>query len=66
MYIGRNDATHPQLFDMAADLLQQHDLSAEEPAIVERMHQWVLADAGGELPIYTDVLREIDRSWYRV
>ncbi|MGB6894780.1 MAG: hypothetical protein WBF37_02395, partial [Dehalococcoidia bacterium] len=66
VYIGRNDGTHPQLFDMNADLLQQHDLSSEEPALVESMHRRVLADAAGPLPAYTDVLQRIDQGWYRV
>ena len=66
VYIGRNDGTHPQLFDMNADPLQQHDLSSEETALVDSMHRRVLADAGGPLPVYTDVLQQIDQSWYRV
>jgi hypothetical protein len=66
VYIGRNDATHQQLFDIQADPLQHRDLSAEEPAIVEKLHGRVLAEAGGPLPVYTDVLKQIDRTWYRV
>jgi arylsulfatase A-like enzyme len=66
VYIARNDDTHPQLFDMQADPLQHHDLSAEEPALVEELHRRVLAEAGGPLPVYTDVLQQIDRGWYRV
>ena len=66
VYIGRNDGTHPQLFDIQADPLQHHDLSAEEPALAKELHGRVLAEAGGPLPVYTDVLKQIDVSWYRV
>ncbi len=66
VYIGRNDGTHPQLFDMNADPLQQRDLSSQEPALVESMHRRVLADAAGPLPVYADVIQRIDQSWYRV
>jgi arylsulfatase A-like enzyme len=66
VYIGRNDGTHTQLFDAQADPLQHHDLSADEPALVEELHRRVLAEAGGPLPVYTDVLKQIDVSWYRV
>lgn len=66
VYIGRNDGTHAQLFDMEADPLQQRDLSADEPALVEELHGRVLAEAGGPLPVYKDVLQQIDLSWYRV
>ncbi len=66
VYIGRNDATHPQLFDIQADSLQHQDLSKEEPALVKELHDRVLAEAGGPLPVYTDVLQQIDRGWYRV
>jgi arylsulfatase A-like enzyme len=66
VYINRNDGTHPQLFDMQADPLQHQDLSAEEPKLVEELQRRVLAEAGGPLPVYTDVLKQIDVSWYRV
>ncbi len=66
VYIGRNDATHPQLFDVQADPLQQRDLSADEPALVEELHSRVLVEAGGTLPVYTEVPKQIDMSWYRV
>lgn len=66
VYIGRNDGAHPQLFDLSADPLQHHDLSAEEPALVKKLHEYVLAAAGGPLPVYRDVLQQIDMSWYRV
>lgn len=66
VYIGRNDGTHTQLFDAQSDPLQQHDLSADEPALVKELHKRVLVDAGGTLPVYTDVLKQIDVSWYRV
>jgi arylsulfatase A-like enzyme len=66
VYIGRNDNTHHQLFDMQADPLQQRDLSSDEPALVEELSRRVLAEAGGPLPTYTDVLKQIDVSWYRV
>lgn len=66
VYIGRNDATHPQLFDIQADPLQHRDLSKDEPALVKELHDRVLAEAGGPLPVYTDVLQQIDRGWYRV
>jgi arylsulfatase A-like enzyme len=66
VYVGRNDGTHPQLFDMEADPFQHHDLSAEQPGLVEELRRRVLAEAGGPLPVYADVLQEIDMSWYRV
>jgi arylsulfatase A-like enzyme len=66
VYIGRNDGTHTQLFDAQTDPLQHHDLSADEPALVKELHRRVLAEAGGPLPVYTDVLKQIDVSWYRV
>ena len=37
-----------------------------EPALVEELQRRVLAEAGGPLPVYTDVLKQIDVSWYRV
>ena len=66
VYVGRNDGTRPQLFDMEADPLQEHDLSGEEAGLVEELHLRVLAEAGGPLPVYTDVLQQIDQGWYRV
>jgi arylsulfatase A-like enzyme len=66
VYIGRGDGTHSQLFDMQADPLQHNDLSEQEKGVVEEMHRRVLEEAGGPLPVYTDVLKQIDSGWYRV
>jgi arylsulfatase A-like enzyme len=66
VYIGKNDGTHPQLFDIQADPLQEKDLSEEEKGVVEEMQRRVLEEAGGPLPTYGDVLSQIDSSWYRV
>lgn len=51
VYITRNDGTDIQLFDMDADPLQEHDLAVEEPGVVEAMHQKLLVDADGPLPV---------------
>jgi arylsulfatase A-like enzyme len=64
VYIGRNDATHHQLFDAKADPLQQRDLSAEEPALVEELHRRVLAEPAA--PARLPRRPQIDVSWYRV
>ena len=50
-YITRNDGIDQQLFDMEADPAQEHDLAGEERGVVESMHQKLLADAGGPLPV---------------
>ena len=51
VYITRNDGTDLQLFDMEADPLQKQDLAAAEPDVVRAMHQKLLVDAGGPLPV---------------
>jgi arylsulfatase A-like enzyme len=51
VYITRNDGTDIQLFDMDADPFQSHDLAAQERGTVEAMHEKLLADAGGPLPV---------------
>jgi arylsulfatase A-like enzyme len=51
VYITRNDGTDQQLFDMEVDPRQEHDLAAEEQGLVEVMHQKLLDDAGGPLPV---------------
>jgi arylsulfatase A-like enzyme len=51
VYITRNNDTKPQLFDMVADPLQEHDIAAEEQGAVAAMHEKLLADAGGPLPM---------------
>jgi arylsulfatase A-like enzyme len=51
VYITRNNDTKPQLFDMEADPLQEHDIAAEEQGAVAAMHEKLLADAGGPLPM---------------
>jgi arylsulfatase A-like enzyme len=64
--IIRNDAVDPRLFDMEADPLQQNDLSAQEPTLVEELYRRIEAEAGGSLPIHRDVSIPIDWNWYRV
>jgi arylsulfatase A-like enzyme len=64
--IIRNDGADPRLFDMEADPLQQNDLSAQEPALVEELYGRIEAEAGGPLPIHRDVSIPIDWNWYRV
>ena len=66
VYIGRNDGKNTLLFDIEEDPLQENDLSEQERGIAERIHQGVVEEAGGPLPVYTDVLAQIDVSWYRV
>jgi len=66
VYIGRNDGKNTLLFDIEKDPLQENDLSEEERGVAERIHQGVVEEAGGPLPVYTDVLAQIDVSWYRV
>ena len=66
VYIGRNDGRNTLLFDIEKDPLQENDLSEEERGVAERIHQGVVEEAGGPLPVYTDVLAQIDVSWYRV
>ena len=66
VYIGRNDGSQPQLFDLNADTLQQDNLAEEEQGVVEEIQRRVLAAAGGPLPVYGEVLKQIDSSWYRV
>lgn len=51
VYIAGNDGGYAQLFDMQADPAQEHDLAGEERGVVESMHQKLLADAGGPLPL---------------
>jgi len=51
VYITRNDGTDTQLFDMDADPLQEQNLGAREQGVVETLHQKLLADAGGPLPV---------------
>jgi arylsulfatase A-like enzyme len=51
VYITRNDGTDAQLFDMEADPQQEHDLAAAEQGVVSLMHQKLLSDAGGPLPV---------------
>jgi arylsulfatase A-like enzyme len=65
-YIGRNDGKNTLLFDIEEDPLQENDLSEEERGVAERIHQGVVEEAGGPLPVYADVLAQIDVSWYRV
>jgi arylsulfatase A-like enzyme len=51
VYITRNDETDAQLFDMEADSGQEHNLAVEEPETARILHQKLLADAGGPLPV---------------
>jgi len=51
VYFVGNDGTQPHLYDMEADPLQEHDLAAEEQGVVKQMHQKLLLDAGGPLPL---------------
>ncbi|MGB6838570.1 MAG: sulfatase [Dehalococcoidia bacterium] len=51
VYFAGNDGTGPHLYEMEADPLQEHDLAAEERGVVEEMHEKLLADAGGPLPV---------------
>jgi arylsulfatase A-like enzyme len=50
-YITRNDGTDAQLFDMEADPQQEHNLATAEQGVLDLMHQKLLADAGGPLPV---------------
>lgn len=50
VYFADNDGTQLHLYDMVADPLQERDLAAEEPGVVEQMQRKLLADAGGPLP----------------
>jgi len=51
VYFVGNDGLQPHLYDMVADPLQEQDLAAEEQGVVEQMHEKLLADAGGPLPV---------------
>ncbi|MGB6838569.1 MAG: sulfatase [Dehalococcoidia bacterium] len=51
VYFAGNDGRAPHLYDMVADPLQEQDLAAEEQGVVEQMHEKLLADAGGPLPV---------------
>ncbi len=66
VYIGKNDGTDPQLFDIRADPLQENDLSEQEKGVVEELQRRILKEAGGSLPVYGEVLKQIDSTWYRV
>lgn len=51
--IVRNDGTEAKLFDLQADPGMNKDISGKNPDVVKRMFQeYVLADAGGSLPMY--------------
>jgi arylsulfatase A-like enzyme len=50
VYITCNDGTDRQLFDVAADPAQEHNLAGEEQGASRSMERELLADAGGPLP----------------
>jgi arylsulfatase A-like enzyme len=51
VYITRNDGTDQQLFDMENDPLQMRNLAADHQTLMWALHQKLLEDAGGPLPM---------------
>jgi arylsulfatase A-like enzyme len=66
VYIGKNDGTPLQLFDIERDPLQENDLSETEKGAVEEAQKRILREAGGPIPSHRDTIRALDASWYRV
>jgi arylsulfatase A-like enzyme len=66
VYIGKNDGTPRQLFDIKRDPLQENDLSETETGAVKEAQRRILCEAGGPIPSYRDTIQALDASWYRV
>jgi arylsulfatase A-like enzyme len=66
VYIGQNDGTPLQLFDIQQDPLQEDDLSETETGAIELARRRILHEAGGPIPSHRDKIRALDASWWRV
>jgi arylsulfatase A-like enzyme len=55
------EGEYPSLFDMKNDPYQQENLAADRPQIVKRLHDLILADAGGGpiLPNWGEIVVEL-------
>jgi len=66
VYIGQNDGTPLQLFDIQQDPLQMNDLLRTEQARTREVQERILREAGGPIPSHRDKIRALDASWWRV
>jgi arylsulfatase A-like enzyme len=66
VYIGKNDGTPLQLFDMKEDPRQENDVSGSEKSVIETAQKRILQEAGGPIPSHRETLTRLDASWFRL
>ena len=52
--IRKTDGTVTKLYDIRNDPTCAVNIAAEKPQIVDKMYQYMLADADGDIPVYPD------------
>ncbi|MBI4280402.1 MAG: sulfatase, partial [Armatimonadetes bacterium] len=65
-FIERNDGRVRFLYDLDLDRRFETNLALTRPDLADEMHRRILADAGGEVPIYPPIpVSALGASWYR-
>lgn len=65
-YIARHDGKYAQLYDLNDDPRFETNLAPKEPALVASMHDIVIKQAGGSIPVYPpQPISALGARWYK-